>query len=124
MERRYNPRIAIQNKFLIHVRQSTFVSGVIKNLSKGGLALEAVDSARLKKNLVVRVAFKVNRRLVILPSLVVRVADEEAALLFTDESSRHRQIFRSWFDHAVHARTNSSAAELKQPMQISVSPPT
>ena len=123
MEHRYHPRIAVQNRLLIHVAQSTFISGVTKNISNGGLALETVDPGCLNKNIVVRVALKVNGKLVIIPSQVVRVGKDEAALMFSEETSPRRQILKDWLDDTVRASANTFVPAVKQTRDVSV-PPT
>lgn len=109
MEHRYYPRIETQHRLLIHVGQSSFVNGVIKNISNGGLALEAPDIAVLKKNGLVRAAFVVNGALVILRSQVVRVANHEAALMFSDETSPRKRLLKDWLNSAVRAGAGFAA---------------
>ncbi len=108
MEHRYYPRIAVQNRLLIHVCNSTCISGVIRNISNGGLALETVDSANLKRNLLVKVALTVNGNLVILPSQVIRTDEKEAALMFIEETSPHKQVLKDWLNDAVPAYMTAS----------------
>jgi len=122
MEHRYYPRIAARNRLLIHVSNSTCVSGVTKNISNGGLALEAVDSACLKKNVVVRVAFMVNGMLITLRSQVIRTGKNEAALMFIEETSPRKQMLKDWLNGSAPAYVTASATEGKQHRQFSTSP--
>ena len=109
MEHRYYPRVETQHRLLIHLGQSSFVNGVIKNISNGGLALEAPNIAALKKNGLVRAAFVVNGALVILRSQVVRVANHEAALMFSEDASPRKRLLKDWLNSAVRAGTGSAA---------------
>lgn len=122
MEHRYYPRIAVRNRLLIHVGNRTCVGGVIKNISNDGLALEPVNSACLKKNVVVRVTFRVSGMLVSLRSQVVRISENEAALMFIEEASPRRQMLKEWLNGAAPDDTTASATGGKQYRQVCVSP--
>lgn len=98
MEHRYHPRVAIQNRLFIHVSNNKIVSGVTKDISNGGLVLEAADSTCLKKNMFVKVAFMVNGVFVSLASQVIRTAGNEAALMFVEETSSHKQMLKDWLN--------------------------
>jgi len=124
MEHRYTRRLAIQSRLLLHADRSTFIAGVTKNISYGGLALTAGPSTCLKKNLVVRAAFMVDARLIILPSQVVRVDNQGMALMFTEETSRHRQILKVWLNYAIRTCATSSVSEAKQHEPFSLPPAT
>ena len=101
MEHRYYPRVAVRNRLLIHTHNSTCVSGDIKNISSGGLALESMNSTCLQKNMLVKVALMVNGMLIILPSQVIRSSKCEAALMFMDDTSPHKQLLKDWLNGAV-----------------------
>ena len=103
MEHRYDRRQHIQNSVLIHVNQGTYVSGVIQNISYGGLALKSSRLQCLKKNSLVRAALLINGRLVMLPSQVVRVDDDEAALMFVEQASIRKQRLNGWLSGMVCA---------------------
>jgi len=124
MEHRYYSRIAVRNRLLIHASNSTCIRGVTKNISNGGLALEAVDLARLKKNVVVKVAFMVNGVLVSLRSQVIRTSENEAALMFIEETSPRKQMLKNWLNGAAPNYMTGSATEGKEYRQFSVSAPT
>jgi hypothetical protein len=111
MEHRYDPRIDIQNNILIHVNRSTFVSGVTRDISYGGLALESAHVQHLNKNALVRAAFMADGELVILPSQVVRVGDNDAALMFIEQASSRKRNLNAWLDDAVRAQMDTSVAE-------------
>lgn len=104
MEHRYNPRLNVRKNVLIHVRNSTYVSGVTRNISYGGLELESAKVRDMKKNAVVRASFMVDGRLVILAAQVVRIDDDAAALMFTEwESPRTRKAY-DWLKPALEQR--------------------
>ena len=123
MEHRYYSRIAVRNRLLIHASNSTCIRGVTKNISNGGLALEAVDLGSLKKNVVVSVAFMVDGVLVSLRSQVIRTSGNEAALMFIEETSPRKQMLKNWLNGAAPNYTTGSAAEGIQHRQFSVSAP-
>jgi hypothetical protein len=123
MEHRYYSRIAVRNRLLIHASNSACIRGVTKNISNGGLALEAVDLACLKRNGVVRVAFMVNGTLVSLRSQVIRASENEAALMFIEETSLRKQMLKNWLNGAAPNHVTVSATEGKHYRQSSVSAP-
>ncbi|MDT8386217.1 MAG: PilZ domain-containing protein [Thiogranum sp.] len=97
MEHRCDTRMDIQKRVLIHVKGNTYVSGVTRDISYGGLRLGSAQVQNLKKNALVRASFKTGRKLVILQSQVVRVdEDDTAALMFIDETPQ-----RTWSVNAV-----------------------
>jgi c-di-GMP-binding flagellar brake protein YcgR len=112
MEHRYDPRIDIQKRVLIHVRGNTFVSGATRDISHGGLCLESAGTWNLQKNAVVRAAFVVNGQLVILRSQVLRVDEESVALMFIEEQASPRKwSLNAMLDDAVRAQAPNSTAK-------------
>lgn len=103
MEHRYDPRTAIENRILIHVHSNTFVSGIMQNISYGGLSLKSSQIQHLKKNGIVRAAFRINGELVILPSQVVRICKNEGALMFIEQATPRKKRLYNWLNDAVCA---------------------
>ena len=100
MEHRYYPRVDIRDNILLHVRNSIFVSGVSQNISHGGLSLKSSRMQCLKKNTLVRAAFKIDRGIMIVPSQIVRVGDDEVALMFIEHLSPRKHQFETWLKDA------------------------
>ena len=110
MEHRYDPRLEMRKNILVHVNNSTFVNGVTRDISYGGLALESPQTGYLEKNAVVRAAFMAGGRLVVLPSQVVRITDDKVALMFIERASPRMQKTSNWLKDALRAQANASAA--------------
>jgi hypothetical protein len=100
MEHRYYPRIAVDSRLIIHLRNNKCIRGISKNISSGGLALRSPDSVVLKKNTFVTVVLMVGGTHVTLPSQVVRTTDNEVALIFIEETSSHKQTLKDWLNTA------------------------
>jgi hypothetical protein len=97
MEHRYYRRIAVQNRLLIYSGAGC-TSGIVKNIGNGGLALEVADSTYLTKNAVVKLAVWVNGKLTIVRSHVIRIGETWAALMFTEDTSRFKQVLEGWLN--------------------------
>jgi hypothetical protein len=110
VEHRHDPRLDMRKSILVHVNNNTYVNGITRDISYGGLALESHQTQSLAKNAVVRAAFMADGRLVILPSQVVRINDNEVALMFIERASPRMEKINSWLKDALRALKKASAA--------------
>ena len=110
MEHRYDPRLDMRKSILVHVNNSTYINGITRDISCGGLALESEQKQRVKKNGVVRAAFMADGQFVILPAQVVRVTEDEIALMFIEHESPRIQKRYDWLKKALRARMTAPAA--------------
>jgi len=104
MEHRDDPRLNMHNNIMVHVDDSTFVNGVLLNISYGGLALSSGQTDHLKMNAVVSAAFMADGRLMVLPSQVVRTSEGAAALMFVERASPRTQKVYEWLKDALRTR--------------------
>ena len=120
MEHRYDPRLGMRKSILVHVNNSTYINGITRDISYGGLALASAHNQRLKKNAVVRAAFMADGQFVILPAQVVRVTEGEIALMFIEHASPRIQKRYDWLKKTLRARMTAPAARNGEPALESV----
>lgn len=109
VEHRYDTRLEMRKDILVHVNRNTSISGVTRDISYGGLALETDRIEHLDKNTVVRAAFTAQGRLLVLPSQVVRINGDDVALMFIQQTSPRMQKIYEWLKEALRSHTNTSA---------------
>lgn len=87
MEHRYDERTETEMRVLIYMKPGTFVDGTARNISPGGLCMATHRSRELKPNASVKITYLANGRLVIQNAQILRMDNENVALMFIDKAS-------------------------------------
>ena len=113
MDHRNDPRLDMRKSILIHVKNGTYINGITRDISYGGLALASEHNYRVKENAVVRAAFIADGQFVILPAKVARVTEGEIALMFIEHESPRIQKRYDGLKKALRARMTAPDSECR-----------
>ena len=103
MEHRYDRRVNNKNILHIHMSNGVVATGVMQNVSYGGLALNTPIARYLNKNEIVKADFKLYGEHIMLNSQVVRVNGELVALMFIEQPSSLKKLLDIEFKRVAGA---------------------